>query len=202
MRKLTHAERLARKASKPEHDGRACKACKERPAPLRWHNRDLRWGYDWCQPCVNAHPSKGRSRKPDAKREGRWGGNTYASISPREWCAVYDFQRGLCAICQKRLIDRYRGVEGSAREEVAQVDHCWVVERRLLDEGVEPLGALRRSIRGLLCKGCNYHLLPRVQHDWEKAQRAADYLRTFAAQEYLDAPLDAPRALVVPSRAA
>lgn len=125
---------------------------------------------------------KGKAREYQRIRKSRYGGAIYAALTIEEWTAIHRAQGGICAICHVTLRDRY--VKGSAGK-TAAVDHCHRVERRLLDEGVEEIVALRKSIRGLLCGYCNHKFLTTGRDRPEMFDRAAHYLRVWPASSIL-----------------
>lgn len=111
----------------------------------------------------------------------------WAALTRAEWEGLYHLQRGGCAICHKPLINRYAG-QDSDDQQRAYCDHQHSVERALVKAGADPIEALRRSIRGLLCLWCNRHILVALHDNPEKAQRAADYLRNPPARQVVELP--------------
>lgn len=88
--------------------------------------------------------------------------NTYG-IEPEILEAMYQAQNGCCAICGKK---RSR----------LEVDHDHAVEK---EEGT------RASVRGLLCRMCNGHLLPACRDNPEILKSALEYLTNPPARSFL-----------------
>ena len=97
--------------------------------------------------------------------------NTYG-ITLEEYERILEAQGGGCAIC------------GGSRS-TFDVDHDHAIERALLDMGVAPLEARRRSVRGLLCKRENRRLLPAAQDNTDRLNRAIEYLDNWPADQVL-----------------
>lgn len=111
-------------------------------------------------------------------------GSVMQSITPAEWQAIWHAQAGRCPICDHALWNRYGNDARANEQRVAALDHDHAVETALKKAGVDPLTALRRSIRGLLCAyPCNRLL---VRH-WTAARltHAAAYANAFHAQVHL-----------------
>lgn len=104
-------------------------------------------------------------RKATARKNAR-GTHLAATygISHDEYEALLAAQGETCAICN------------GVRKGSYDVDHNHKLEKRLIDEGFDPIEARRNSIRGLLCKRCNRRLLPATLDDTKILQRAIDYL--------------------------
>lgn len=85
---------------------------------------------------------------------------------------MFEAQGGVCAICKK------------PRPYNLPVDHDHQLERELIEAGVEPLEAARRSIRGLVCKRDN-GLLRDVRDDTQILRASADYLDDPPARKVL-----------------
>jgi hypothetical protein len=117
-----------------------------------------------CLPCQ-------RSRARRSNRDVRLG-ETYG-ITVAEYDAMFAAQDGRCAIC------------GGRRTGNLDVDHDHAREKELRAEGLDPLEATRRSIRGLLCRRCNRRLLPASQDSAERLRAAIRYLRRPPAQDVL-----------------
>lgn len=103
------------------------------------------------------------------KRHGAHVEETYG-ITKEEYDALYRLQGGKCAICKRAA--------GSKRRLAVDHDHT--------KEGKE-------SVRGLLCKLCNYYVLGRFARDQvEPLQNAIYYLQSPPAQKILDLLTDPP----------
>lgn len=104
----------------------------------------------------------------------------WCSITVEEWFAVASAQGWRCPICLDTIYNP-REQPGSVGQ-AGQVEHLHSLEDWLVAGGVDPIVALRRSIRGIACSGCNLLLGPFVirgralNDDAGKARRAADYL--------------------------
>jgi len=109
-------------------------------------------------------------------------GSIFAVLTISEWTAIHRAQGGTCPICLKPLRDRY--AEGS-QGIMAALDHDHRIERTLLDQGMTPDDALRRSIRGLVCSWDNHRLLSAGRDDPAVFERAARYLRDWPALKVL-----------------
>jgi Recombination endonuclease VII len=83
-------------------------------------------------------------------------------ITAEEYAAILRLQGGVCAIC------------GGGRAYNLHVDHSHAAERAT--------GSSRASVRGLLCKRCNSHLLPAAMDDPEILMAAIRYLKSPPAQ--------------------
>ena len=97
-------------------------------------------------------------------------------LTQGEWLAIYDSQRGQCALCRHLLWNRFSGeprIKG--KERIAAVDHCHIIEK---EKGT------RASIRGLLCAyPCNRILRREMDAGW--LDRAAEYVDSLPAQAVL-----------------
>jgi hypothetical protein len=98
--------------------------------------------------CATHHRAK-RSKSKAATQEQRWA-RTYG-ISAEEYWAIYRYQLGVCAICQRATGARKR----------LSVDHCHAT-------GV---------VRGLLCSTCNSKVLGHFRDSVDALERAIDYLK-------------------------
>jgi hypothetical protein len=102
--------------------------------------------------CIDCRKSSRGPRSEATKLKARaYNLQKRFGITIAQYEDMFAKQQGLCAICLKP----------SKRIRLA-VDHCHATGR----------------IRGLLCKKCNYNLLPLVKDDALLLQRAADYLKT------------------------
>jgi hypothetical protein len=108
----------------------------------------------------------------------------WACITRDQWVAIWTAQGGCCGICLTPLRNRYDTKD--KKKQIASLDHRHATERDLLAEGADPMEALRRSVRGLLCYFCNRNVVGMALRDNpDKAQRAADYLRDPPAKKVL-----------------
>ncbi len=112
--------------------------------------------------------------------------STKDAISETEWVAIYRSQKGLCAICEKPLRNRY---DMLSHGETAAVDHCHAREKQLKKAGVAPVDAIRRSIRALLCAyECNHQAFTKYWSDHpERLVRAHKVATEFPAQLFISA---------------
>jgi Recombination endonuclease VII len=110
--------------------------------------------------------------------------STKDALTRQEWEAIYRSQKGLCAICDKALRNRY---DAGSTGVTAAVDHCHTREKSLVKAGVPPLVALRRSIRALLCAyECNRMHFVRYWSDHPERLRRAFVVSTqFPAQLFI-----------------
>lgn len=97
-------------------------------------------------------------------------------ITPEEYQAIYDFQKGLCAICQKRLRPPNSPAKKGTKDGLrVEVDH----DHRVKDK--------RKSVRGLLCGGrhwgCNRRLGRVDNREW--LMNATEYVNNPPAQQVL-----------------
>lgn len=97
--------------------------------------------------CATHH--RQRKRQLKASRHADHIGKTYG-ITPEEYKKLYEFQAGVCYICQRAT--------GQRRKLAVDHDH---------DTGY---------VRGLLCKTCNYKILGHLRDDTEAFQRAIQYI--------------------------
>src|SRR5215207_5450957 len=99
-------------------------------------------------------------KKASTKRHDKYVSDTYG-LPSGEYKKLYDFQGGACAICKR----------GKGQKLRLAVDH-------------DHTKVGRESVRGLLCKSCNYNLLGKLAHD------DPEVLRTLLenALEYLENP--------------
>lgn len=104
-------------------------------------------------------------RKISRRRPSRSRRVVYLALSPEEWVQLWFAQGGKCAICRQSVTNRYNGTSEGAR---AFLDHDHAIEKR---------SSLRASLRGLLCFSCNRYILVALRDSWERAERAADYLK-------------------------
>lgn len=79
-------------------------------------------------------------------------------ITPDEWNRLFNLQGGRCAICRQPP-KKYRLI----------VDHDHTCD--LCEHGCP------QCVRGLLCRKCNWELLPAIYHSPQIATNAANYLR-------------------------
>lgn len=86
-------------------------------------------------------------------------------ITAEEYGAILALQGGVCAIC------------GGGRAYNLHVDHSHAAERAT--------GSSRASVRGLLCKRCNSHLLPAAMDDPQILMAAIQYLRNPPARRVI-----------------
>jgi hypothetical protein len=86
--------------------------------------------HSYCKPCANKKQKESRTRNytPEAKR--RWQLKTRYGMTPQDVQAMLDKQGCACAICAKKLTDKYH------------IDHD------------HQTGA----VRGILCHGCNIRI--------------------------------------------
>ncbi len=89
--------------------------------------------------------------------------NTYG-ITGAEYAALLKLQGGVCAIC------------GGTRGYRLDVDH---------DHALEKTVGTRLSVRGLLCRNCNRHLLPACFGNPEILLAAARYLKSPPARRVI-----------------
>lgn len=97
-------------------------------------------------------------------------------ITLLEYQAIYDFQKGLCAICRKRLRPPNSTAKKGTRDGLRpEVDH----DHRIKDK--------RKSVRGLLCGGrhwgCNRRLGRVDNREW--LMNASSYVDDPPAQRVL-----------------
>jgi Recombination endonuclease VII len=85
-------------------------------------------------------------------------------ITEEETTAILNAQGGVCAITKKSMPYNL------------DIDHDHALERELIEAGMSPGEAHRRSIRGLLSKQANRRLLPAVRDDVGVLRAAIDYL--------------------------
>jgi recombination endonuclease VII len=106
-----------------------------------------------CVSCVKKRETAERaSRRAHAKRVIEMYG-----ISDYEYQAILDLQGGCCAIC-----GRFPGKKRLA------VDH---------DHALEAAGIPRReTVRGLLCRNCNFHVVGGLRNDPDAFLRGYRYL--------------------------
>lgn len=117
--------------------------------------------------CVTCQRKRRRNYSRDTRLMETYG------ITGEEYEALLEAQGGVCAIC------------GGKRPYNLDVDHDHAVEQALVNQGVPPIEAVRRSIRGLLCKVCNRHLLPAVHDQVGLLMSAARYLHDSKGRELL-----------------
>lgn len=86
-------------------------------------------------------------------------------IDSVDYAAILEAQGGVCAICQRPGI----------RKRLA-VDH---------DHAIAESGNLRASVRGALCRGCNYGVLGWLKDDPAALRRAIAYLKKPPARAVL-----------------
>lgn len=105
-------------------------------------------------------------------------------LSLEEYCAMYTFQDGKCAICKRPLLVNESlpiAPPGEGDPTRAEVDHEHV------PKSVKPQPEKKDTVRGLLCggryAGCNARL-GRVD-DIEWLRSAANYLETLPAQKLI-----------------
>lgn len=160
----------------PTHTARTCgvEGCERHARPDR---RD-------CQAHHNRQTSVSRQRRGLGGRQGkgsrRLKRSIYLAVSREEWVALYEKQEGRCAVCFEPLRNRY--AEGTTGR-MAALDHDGLKETALLKQGAEPLAALRRSVRGLLCTyPCN-RLLTRFWYGSSERLYRAYYYITFPPAE-------------------
>jgi recombination endonuclease VII len=135
-----------------------------------------------CRDC-RRKTSAARPSRTSKRRHGRRGQPVWKCLTPAEWLALWRGQDGKCFICREPIRNRYDAIDREPR--LANVDHSHAVERRLLAEGADPVDALRRSVRGLLCYFCNRNTLLALRDDPDRADRAAAYLRRPPAHHIL-----------------
>lgn len=113
-----------------------------------------------CEACQvkRAKKAAASQRAKDRRVERVYG------ITPEEYAAILGIQGGRCAICLRK--------PGKKR---LSVDHDHARE----GEGV------RQSVRGLLCRNCNYVVLGYLGDSTEALQRAITYLEMPPAREVL-----------------
>lgn len=129
------------------------------------------------------HAALARAAAVRATKTGRWKQAVYTALTRDEWCTLYDSQHGRCACCGKPLRDRWRDPDDQVKE-LAACDHDHDLETVLLAAGYSSLGAVRRSIRGLLCAyPCN-KLWPRY-FTAERLFRLAEFALALPAQRVL-----------------
>lgn len=97
--------------------------------------------------CATHHRAKRRNRRDYSHATHI--AETY-DITAEEYQAIYEYQGGMCAICQRAKGIRKR----------LSVDHCHKTG----------------LVRGLLCQPCNKHVLGHLRDDPEALQRGANYL--------------------------
>lgn len=97
--------------------------------------------------------------------------NTYG-ITSDEYAALLKAQGGACAGC------------GGTRRYRLHVDHDHALERAGILAGLPPAEAARRSVRGLLCAGCN-KLLRDARDNPERLRKLARYLSKPPARRIL-----------------
>jgi hypothetical protein len=100
----------------------------------------------WCSDCQNKYQKEDYQQRQ--QRED-WPMRSYLNqiksrykITKEFWCELYDKQNGKCSICNTKLENKFKNIEGLN----ATVDHC-----HSLAETKE----VNKTIRGLLCKKCN-----------------------------------------------
>jgi hypothetical protein len=100
-------------------------------------------------------------------------------ITLAEMQAVYDFQKGKCAICGKEFGSIIPGRSGFGKGMRIEVDHDHIKGQ-----------PKRKTVRGLLCggrwAGCNRKLGRIDKILW--LEKVLDYLRNPPAQEFLNSP--------------
>jgi recombination endonuclease VII len=123
-----------------------------------------------CAGCVKKRETAQRaSARSHEKRIGESFG-----ISSADYEAMLRNQGGVCFICGRP--------PGRVR---LAVDHDHELEAELLAQGADPIEARRRSIRGLLDKGCNYRVLGWLKDDPAALRRAIQYLKEPPARRIL-----------------
>lgn len=113
-----------------------------------------------CAACVKKRET---AQRASARAHSKRVEDTYG-ITAEEYAAILEAQGGVCYICHK-----------PPKSKRLAVDHDHDEEAALLAMGYEPLDARRASVRGLLCRNDNYHVLGQL--DREALQRAIDYLK-------------------------
>ena len=94
-------------------------------------------------------------------------------ISGEEYAQLLEAQHSACAIC------------GGVRRGHLDIDHDHAVAKALEAQGVQPLLAVRMSVRGALCRRCNRRLLPAAQDSIERLEAAIAYLGEPPARKVL-----------------
>lgn len=123
-----------------------------------------------CTQCKELKAKKAeRSAKAHAKRVDKVYG-----ITAEEYAEILAAQGGGCAICPRK--------PGKKR---LAVDHDHDYEAQLLREGVEETLARRWSVRGLLCRNCNFHVVGGLKNDPEAFRRGARYIESPPAHQIL-----------------
>lgn len=141
---------------------RACSQCKKNRALKFFSGPKARV----CRPCQTA---SARRRNRDRRLRETYG------ISADEYDALLKAQGGVCGIC------------GGERKGSLDVDHDHKLANALASEGYPAAEAVRRSVRGLLCRQDNRRVLAAARDNPERLRRAADYLEHPPARELLSA---------------
>lgn len=131
---------------------KTCTKCKaEKPLdgfPPNKRKRDGR--QSWCHVCSNREAVAWKKRNPErARAQSRRAQLKYQyGITPEQYDAMFEAQRGKCAIC---------GCPPNGK--LLATDHCHSTEQ----------------VRGLLCTSCNTSI-GLLKHDPVLLRRAADYI--------------------------
>lgn len=116
----------------------------------------------WCQKCQKKKATRARA---STRAHGKRVADNFG-ITPEEYAALLEFQGGVCFICQRPPRSRRLAVDH---------DHALEVDGR----------ATRESIRGLLCRNCNYVVLGHLKEEPAAYLRAISYLENPPAREVL-----------------
>lgn len=139
-------ERL--RLSVTRHRSPFCKDCGRRKGPNQAN--DLR-----CWTCARAKRKERRDKVHASRTEATYG------ITGELYWALYEFQGGRCAICQR----------ATGRTKRLAVDHD-----HKCPEGHDPKTGCLKCVRGLLCGVCN-EVSGRWRDDPEVGERFAEYHR-------------------------
>lgn len=121
-----------------------CSLCKERqPLDNFGIDRHRKNGHDHkCKPCKKMYAMEYNKRPESIILKYKHSLKHRYGMSVNQWSYLYDTQEGKCGICNIKLEDRFRNIEGSR----AQVDHC---------HSLAKIKEVNKTIRGLLCGKCN-----------------------------------------------
>lgn len=115
----------------------------------------LRHGFKWCPSCQSQCPlwyfPGAHCRACTAEKRHASSSLAKYGITPERELELFELQRGMCAICRKRQVDRRLAVDH---------DHK------------------TNEVRGLLCKRCNHDLLGAAHDSLRILQAAVRYLTT------------------------